>query len=420
MVSLLGVGLICSSNARSAQESGQCVVPLKLVNIRSSGSSKGPEYKLGIYVGLGGGAPQLYELDTGGPGFWAAYTSTPNQKKGQWWGNYELVQGESNALTAVYSSGNTYLASLVNTQVALYGMGKSGLAERCKTAVPVGVAQINRFSNNKDPSAGPAWTKALADGAPPLFNTFYGDFGAALFPIMTADNSAGVYSILPQLPQDNLINGFIVHVGPLRNSKPTLTIGITEEQKAQFTTQLPMNQTCQSAKGAPSIPSPDCPAYPSFPVSDMATWSEQVTNANLFWSYGKSGNRIQQCFSDIGLTIDTGAPPTTLWVNDALYVDPYFLSKPSGTTIPVTGTFNNGVNLAITAPTQVPGGQDLDLNLMTGTVSSVNKVTASSRSSSEPGPAWSGYMNTGLMLFTQYDIMFDLENGVVGLRPVKK
>jgi len=74
---IMGVGIWSSQLALALEP---CTVPLKLVNI-NAGSGKPAEYKLGIYVGLGGGAPQLYEFDTGGPGFWAAYTSAPPKRK---------------------------------------------------------------------------------------------------------------------------------------------------------------------------------------------------------------------------------------------------------------------------------------------------------------------------------------------------
>ncbi|MGI2323990.1 MULTISPECIES: hypothetical protein [Methylococcus] len=410
---IVSAGLLA---AQVAQADAPCVVPLKLIDI-NAGSGKPPEYKLGIHVGLGGGAPQLYEFDTGGPGFWAAYTPTPPKNKEQWWGNYETVQ--TDALSIAYTSGNEYTANLVDTVVALYRPQGSGFAKQCESAAPVGVAQITAFADKKKPKKVKAWYKALATGKPPLFGHFYGDFGAALFPIMTADKSAGVYSVLPQLPQTGLTNGFIVHVGPLGKSKPTLTIGIADEELATFTTQLPMNPTCVDAGGAPEAPSSACPPYPNFPVGDMPTWSEQITYANLSWEYGKSSDGNGQAFSNVGLTLDTGAPATTIWQNDDLYVDSRFLRNPEGSTVPYTGDFKPKVRLTISAATMVPGGHDLDFYLLTGQKATVNQVSASVRGN-DGGPTWSGYMNTGLMLYTYYDVMFDVEHGVVGFRPVKR
>ncbi len=303
--------------------------------------------------------------------------------------------------------------------VTLYKPKGAGFAKQCESAVPLGVAQITAFEDKKKPKNQGAWYKALATGKPPLFGHFYGDFGAALYPIMTADDSAGVYSALPQMPQTGLTNGFIVHVGPLRKSRPTLTIGLTAEDLATFTTRLPMNQTCETAGGAPEAPSASCPPYPNFPVGNMSARSEQITSANLSWAYARFGSRLDQAFANVGLTLDTGAPATTIWQNDALYVDPQFLRNPEGSAIPYSGTFRSRVGLTIRAPTTMPGGQNLDFFLRTGQTETVNKVSASVRQQ-DGGPSWSGYMNTGLMLYTHYDVMFDLEHGWVGFRPVRQ
>ncbi|MDD2770138.1 MAG: hypothetical protein PHT19_15535 [Methylococcus sp.] len=404
--------LLAAATSVAAYESAEpCTVPLKLVNI---GNEQSPEYKLGIYVGLGGGRPMLYEFDTGGPGFWAAYTQDqggkPGGRKGQWWGSFVTVQND--ALSISYTSGNEYKANLVDTVVALYEPHGSGFAKQCESAVPIGVAQITEFADKKKPKKMRAWNKALATGKPPLFGHFYGDFGAALYPIMTADKSAGVYSSLPQLPQSGLTNGFIVHVGPLGHStRPTLQVGLTDEDMRSFSTQLPMNPTCETAGGTPEAPSSSCPPYPNFPVGNMPTYSEQITNANLSWEYGGSSN--SQAFSSVGLTLDTGAPSTTIWQNDALYVEPQFIRQPQGTG-PYTGNFKSKADFKISTP----GVDGLAFTFKTGQTKTVNQVAANVRKN-DGGPTWSGYMNTGLMFYTHYDVMFDLEHSVVGFRPVQ-
>lgn len=412
-----GLMLIASiGGAQEASALAPCKVPLKLVNI-NAGSGKPPEYKLGIYVGLGGAAPQLYELDTGGPGFWAAYTANPPKKKGQWWGAYRMVQADS--LSISYTSGNQYQASLVDTVVALYRPAGKGFDMQCKSEVPVGVAQITTFEDKQKPKNKAQWDKALANGRPPLFGKFYGDFGAALYPIMTADGSQGVYSVLPQLPQNGVINGFIVHVGSLHNAKPSLTIGITPDDLVTFTTRLPMNPTCMSANGAPEWPSANCPPYPGFPVSNLPVKSEQITNADLSWAYTKGRQRANQAFQDVGLTLDTGAPATTIWQNDSLFVDRFFLSNVGSGSAPYSGTFKSNSRFRIRASSIVERGHDLDFLLQTGQRPTVNLISASVRGQSGDGPSWSGYLNTGLMFYTHYDVMFDLEHGVVGFRNAK-
>jgi hypothetical protein len=125
-----------------------------------------------------------------------------------------------------------------------------------------------------------------------------------------------------------------------------------------------------------------------------------------------------QAFENIGLTIDTGAPSTTLWQNNQLFVNPQFLNQPKGTAIPYAGNLKSKVRFSMRAPTIVGDGEGLDFNLVTGQKSTINQISASVRKN-DGGPTWSGYMNTGLMLFTHYDVMFDVENGLVGFRAIK-
>ena len=57
--------------------SNTILVPLYYLTIPSG------ESKLGIYASLGGGTPNIFEFDTGGWGFYAAYATNNNSP---WWG----------------------------------------------------------------------------------------------------------------------------------------------------------------------------------------------------------------------------------------------------------------------------------------------------------------------------------------------
>ena len=57
--------------------SNTILVPLYYLTIPSG------ESKLGIYASLGGGTPKIFEFDTGGWGFYAAYATNNNSP---WWG----------------------------------------------------------------------------------------------------------------------------------------------------------------------------------------------------------------------------------------------------------------------------------------------------------------------------------------------
>lgn len=155
--------------------------PWSAMRSGSGGSSSSkPEYKLGIYVGLGGNPnPMLYEFDTGGGGFWAAYTTQPILN--QWWGKTQVVGRKSLSIT--YSSGNRYVANKVATTVDLYQRDDSGgFTKVVGTGQPVDMGRIVRFSNVRNAATIAAWNYDLKWGLPPLENNFYGDFGVSLSP----------------------------------------------------------------------------------------------------------------------------------------------------------------------------------------------------------------------------------------------
>lgn len=350
----------------------------------------------------------LYEFDTGGPGFWAAYTrdpgGKPGGKKGQWWGNFDVVVGEENQFEITYRSGVEYVASEVTATVDLYKSesGTNKFTKLCGSQVPLGIAQINQASSSGQKESKCNWEKALKTGKPPLFCYFYGDFGAALYPSMNNSGTAAVYSVLPQIVPNGLTNGFIVHVGALgKQTHPTLQLGLTQEDIQSFKQQFSMN---------PNAAAPQ--QFNVFPGTSVAAYSEAVVNAQVEWALGDT----RQLYNGLGLTIDTGAPATTFWQDSVLTVEPQFLRKNAeydGAFY--TGKFKSGVKMSVHPEEHgVPG--DLDWNFKTGQKLSVNQVTAGvSKNTSLP----LGYMNTGLMFYTSYDVMFDLQNGNVGFRPVR-
>ncbi|MFM7593653.1 MAG: hypothetical protein ACKO85_17850, partial [Isosphaeraceae bacterium] len=236
-------------------------IPLELVNIKTK---QNPEYKLGIYVGLGGGPPKLYEFDTGGKGFWAAY-STKNPNSG-WGGDFTTV--ETKTLTNTYSSGNSYIADLVSTSVKLYGAGENGAAPTpvdLPALQNVNVAQISKFTNTTKPATQVAWNKALKAGTPPLFGKFYGDFGAALAPV-TSSGGTNIFSVLPQIQIPGLDVGYTVHVGTFPGDhQPYLLIGV-DGSAPSGTTELAMNLNTQPDTGTPA----------AFPGTGVPAYSEQV------------------------------------------------------------------------------------------------------------------------------------------------
>lgn len=362
------------------------------------GSPRSDVHKLGIYVGLGGGAPKLYEFDTGGEGFWASYN--PALTSDQWWGNAK-VEGQSN-LTISYSSGNTYVANQVQTSVQLYDASPSGTSggEVVGTTQDVDLGQITSYSDPTHPAAVASWNAALADGAGPLEGGFYGDFGASLAPSGT-DASNSLLSILPQIPMPpGLADGFYIHLGSGSSDDPSyLQLGLTPADIKTFHTQLEMTHT--------KAPEPG-----TFPVTGVPTYSQQVTHANFSWADPKTHKG--QTFHDVGWTIDTGALPVNIWQGSGLRVNPSFLKRPKTSASVETGTFKKGLDFTVTASSGIAGKPDLTMKIDgTGGTPADNKVTAQYHKKASMGR---DYVNTGMLTFKRYDVLYDLSDDIIGFR----
>lgn len=367
------------------------MVPLELVNIAPAG--KTPEYKLGINVGLGGGAPELYELDTGAAGFFAAYNAKLTSN--QWWGNFTAEGGKP--LKIGYESGNMYTANSVETSVQLYT--PAGAPVPFATADNVNLGQIAKFTNSKSPSAVKKWKQALSQGLPPLEGHFYGDFGADLSPADPASGNS-IFSILPQISlAAGLTPGFILHVGKIgSNTTPYLQIGLTAANIKDFSATTAMN--LYTGEGPTT-----------FPNSTIPTYSQEIANATFSWS-DKSG--ASQQTADIPWLLDTGAPQVNVWQGGNFAVAKMFIKTPKKVQGFFTGRFKSGRTFSVQTTPLSAGDSTATLTIAnTGDKSSINEVEASSKANNGSGKA---YVNTGLWSFTQYDVMYNLGQGLLQFR----
>ena len=141
-------------------------------------------YKYGIYVGIGGGTPQLFEFDTGGDGFYAAYSEGV-----PWWGAFST--GGSAHFSKTFGSGITYHGRSVEASVNLYNAVGGGLAfSSGTTSFTIGQAShIEQGTSTLWPAPRP-----IPPGSGPVEAYFYGDFGLSL-----KKESSGIENILAQL-----------------------------------------------------------------------------------------------------------------------------------------------------------------------------------------------------------------------------
>ena len=350
-------------------------IPLELVNIASGGSSV-PTYKLGIWVGLGGGMQQLYEFDTGGEGFWAGYSNNLDPGVSQWWGP-STPTGQTGTIS--YSSKTQYTANIVTTSIQIYGDGTSRTPLFDSGSQTVAVAQIQTATQEFTDIYQP-----IQQGQPFLQTAFYGDFGASLMPILAG--TAPLYGVLPQLPvSQGLDAGFIVNTGGYGNQSPTLTLGISPQDNARFATQVAMTPA---------------PGY-QYPTTNLPAYAEQVITASMTLANAASGTSVSLVAP---LILDTGAvtgsirPGPTV---DSAVIAPYLTGK---YVIP-------GTTIQFTAP-GATGYLGLDATFIAGTTTGLDAFGTDTNSQNPNS------VNLGLLGFNAYETMFNLSTGNVGFTAI--
>lgn len=346
---------------------GPVQIPLKVVNI---GTPKAPEYKLGIYVGLGGGAPKLYEFDTGAAGFFAAYKDTETP----WWTKESWVSTKNRFLMS-YSSGITYQGEVVATQVSIYASDAPGAVPVASVSADVG--KIDRATGKKVKH----WDEDLSSGTPPLYTHFYGDFGVALYQNACAPKKP-LHAILPQLGsrKTTLGRGFSLTMGDYANPAPVLQIGLTDDDVTQYPQAFTMNPASGTQAG-------------TFPVGGSSTFAQDLLSGAMILDAGYADQSTQS----LNMVLDTGAPSTEIH------------TVPGGITMP-----NDIRNLQLTATDTSPQTETV-LQYQTGPLKGKNAANPTTK----VNPSFpTGYINSGLNFFFQNDVMFDLDGGEMGLLPV--
>jgi hypothetical protein len=339
--------------------------------------------KLGIYITLGSGAtPALFELDTGGPGLYAAYASN-NPNNSDWWGNGVVTT--STPVQVLYTSGNSYSGYLATSQVSIYSAG--GTTPLLSTG-RADVGQMNSITNGSTVLWSP---DGLPPGVstPPISEAFYGDFGLAQ---PYAKN--GITNVLAQLIYTNGVKpGYRIHTDLAANTA-WLQIGLT---KADL--QDP------SAYYYPAVLDPLAPPKAKNPYSGLPYYSEQIFQANI--KISDAANVILNSI-DVGMTTDTGAQ-TALHNTDMAPLP--FPSQYAGITD--KGRLKDGLNFTVTGTT-TNGTQGQVYNFTTGPGTEVKVINAALINNLY-------YLNTGALLFYQNDVVFGFGDrkggGVVGLIP---
>ncbi len=324
-----------------------------------------PAIKYGIEVSVGDNNPaRMYLFDSGGEGFFPAYDSEA----------FAGVQLGTQSAPINYTSGLYYNAFLTSAKVTI-GTG----TESVTTAVPVdfGAWPSGGDSNNPGLSFKPPQT--------PKTGQLYGDFGGAFGFADPTQTSPGLASILFQLP-GNYSSGYVVRLGPV-GGPATLTIGVTQEMRDQFPYAIPLSQ----ASGL------------VYPVSGRQAYEDFAFSPDYTISNGSQSYNLGQ----LPTICDTGAPSTSVRYPNNPPTNPFPFTTKGG------GSFEPNTKLSAQFPT-APGYPALTWNQTVGSQQSVDKFGYMDSTGAATNV---NNVNTGLNLFSQYDVMFDVAQGFLRLRP---
>ncbi len=336
-------------------------------------------YKYGIYVGIGGGSAQLFEFDTGGDGFYAAYAEGV-----PWWGSYS--ETHSTHFSKTFGSGITYRGRSVEASVDLYNAAGGGIAFSSGTTN----FKIGRASHIEQ-SGTPLWPPSdpVSPGPAPIEGNFYGDFGLSL-----KKESSGIENILAQLTfGSGITKGYKISLGLYGStSGASLQIGLGPSDLTDANT-IWFDMKQPDGSGGTSI------------------HNAEVLLSNISLSYGGDSHT----FESLGVNLDTGNPTPGIDYNpsDASRLAPFSDLTAGGDPYQLlTGT--TMVLEATPSPPTPPVEDPLTIfSLVAGPDRGVNQVYLKKRD--DGGPT---YLNIGALLFQQYVVTYDLENGLLGLTPI--
>jgi len=316
------------------------------------------EHFLGIDISLGGAPSKLYMFDTGSQALFSAYTEGAS-----WWGDFTTIT--PNAGTEEYGAGLEIAFDIVSTQIDL-GYGASATLDMGQVTSAVGTKQP--INNN--------WNNNVANGNPPLEGAFYGIMGADLV-------DSTLQTVLAQMP-GNLSSGFVVQTGGSFRSSPSFTLGLNDSIRQSFPILVDMNP----GDGG-TFPNGN-PTY----TQNLVTPQFTITNGSDHYSFSAP------------TLLDTGNPVAHLKESDSIQIPDSLLNSSDEIIEP-----GSTIELLVDG---VSGSSNWLYEFMATTRVSDGLFGVEEPSGDEAG----GTVNIGLQAFLKYDIMFDIENGVVGFRPM--
>ncbi|GAY14077.1 hypothetical protein [Mycobacterium sp. shizuoka-1] len=370
-------------------------VPLQLVDVcfgktDPDGSCKGTTVKrVGIYATLGSGnaIPQFFEFDTGAAGFHAAFASK-DPTASPWWGSSGVTTGPT--ISKSFDSGTVYSGVEATTTVSFYSSATSTTALLTTGWVKVG--QMDKIVDGKDTTV---WTPdGSPDGTPPIDGQFYGDFGVA-----PSYEENGISDLLNELTfARGVTPGYRIHID--EDGESWLQIGLTDTD-TEDPTGLYFAMT----------PDPSAPGGATNPHSGTRYFAPQLFGATIQIATGSGTQLISD--PNVGITPDTGADTTLHNTNrssqaNAITYAGITESSDGGK----NGFLDTGLQFSLSGTTT--GGATVTyFNLVTDNVDGGVFVNVQNGTSSKE----IHYLNTGIQLFFQNDVVYNTGHGTLGLIP---
>lgn len=325
--------------------------------------------QLGISVRLGDNTNSYkYIIDTGSAGFFTAKGTN------SYWDNTITGSILTNSFDISYGTGAlSYQGYVARTKVTFIDVNGTPHA--------ITDARMGVITNQPYPD----WNHNINQSPPvapehPTNNLFFGTLGAGLY--ATADNASGgnLSSLLGQFSLTaGLTKGFIISTGGRNSTNATLTIGLVSGATNGFTL-IPMQATQgvrTNDNGTTVNLYPEAQTTADIDIAKGAT-HYAVTNADIIMDTGGLGTHLTR-------GSDVPDLPAELLDGSQVVDGASFLTSTNGWAWSIDPT---------------------------GSVQFSNKIAV------EPPAGGRGSLNTGIALFYDYDVLFDTENGVIGLRAV--
>jgi len=353
--------------------------------------------RLGIWLTLGSGntIPQFFEFDTGSAGFLAAYASS-DPSASPWWGSVGVVTPGKD-IDKKFDSGTEYKGVEAITTVSFYKSATDVTPLLSTGQVKVG--QVDEMTTGTDKDKTTLWGPDGSDG-PPIDGLFYGDFGAS-----PTYESNGITNVLNELTFARGVQpGFRVNYTPPASPGEVgtweLQIGLRDAD-------------VDDPAGAyfAMVPDASAPGGATNSNSGTSFFAQQLFLATVHIAVPGTSP-----ISDVnvGITPDTGAD-TTVHNTDRssqssaityagithFNSDGKTGTLGSGLPFTLSGTTTSGESVPFFTATTDDEKDGVFVNVQNGT--SAKEIY---------------YVNTGIQLFFQNDVVYDMRRGRLGLIPV--